>query len=78
MSQEKSSIPLHHHFQDGIFRGKGSAEPCARCILEQAAPEMYEALKAAMVVISQHYEGNCCTEKINQIQTAILKAEGRE
>lgn len=35
--------PLHHHHADGIFRGKGSAEPCARCILEHAAPDLAAA-----------------------------------
>lgn len=39
------ATPLHHHHADGVFRGKGSAQPCARCILEHAAPDLEAACR---------------------------------
>ena len=71
--------PLHHHFQDGIFRGKNSPEPCARCILEHAAPELLEALKK---IVAWHdcfppTSGEADLPIISQARAAIAQAEGR-
>ena len=40
--------PEHNHFADGIFRGVGSYDPCKRCIMEHAAPDMLEALRETL------------------------------
>jgi hypothetical protein len=40
---------LHNHPQDGIFRGIGSAEPCKRCIMAHAAPDLLEALETLTI-----------------------------
>ena len=42
-------------------------------------PDLLEACKVALVVISQHYDDNktCCNSRINKIKQAINKAEGK-
>ena len=51
----------------------------ADSFLIASAPELLEACKTALVVISQHYpeENMCCSNRINKINQAIEKAEGR-
>ena len=47
----------HNHPNDGIFRGRGTPNPCKRCILEHAAPDLLEACKYAegLVKIARQY-----------------------
>lgn len=74
---------LHHHFNDGIFRGVNSATPCARCIMEHAAPEMLEALKLLQSALTEYKLRDvkkryslCVADAA--ASKAIAKAEGRE
>ena len=79
------TAPEHNHFADGVFRGKGSDNPCARCILEHAAPRMYDALRLFVDWHDTLLKGN--TKKISVqrmhrfvsiAQDAINEIEGRE
>jgi hypothetical protein len=54
-----------------------SLEDVANCNLIAAAPDLLEACKTALVVLGQHYSGNCCNARIAQIQAAIAKAQGQ-
>lgn len=67
--------PEHNHFADGIFRGVGSYDPCKRCIMEHAAPDMYEALKDAVRTMKTYGTHNMGFA-IERCGAAIKKAEG--
>jgi hypothetical protein len=71
--------PLHHHFNDGIFRGIGSAEPCARCVLERAAPDLLDCLRLAVARIElANQEGDpIMSAWLIDARAAIAKAEGK-
>jgi hypothetical protein len=69
------NTPLHHHFNDGIFRGKNSSKPCARCILEQAAPELLEALKSIPMECNHTGKDHVESCWICKAYQAIQKAE---
>jgi hypothetical protein len=81
------NTPLHHHFNDGIFRGKNSFDPCARCILEQAAPELLEACQYALDNLAAASRDNLITapkwfhvqlsETRLMLDSAIQKAENK-
>lgn len=44
-----------------------------------AAPDLYEALRAARDAVEGHFDDSCdvCREAIDMIQAALAKAEGR-
>ena len=73
--------PEHNHFADGNFRGVGSDNPCARCILEHAAPDMYNCLEE-MVNLFEGFARACLREKYTQSEAekraraALLKQKG--
>ena len=69
-------MPEHNHKNDGIFRGRGSSEPCKRCILEQSAPRLLEACKLAedaICVVIRERPAFIRTRNI--IRSAISEAE---
>ena len=53
------------------------SENIANACLIAAAPDLLEACKEAIIVISQHYseENTCCDYRIDKIKQAIAKAE---
>ena len=67
----------HNHLQDSIYRGKGSGDPCQRCILEHAAPDLLEACKVArnMISVACGEESPFIKIGLTQIDAAISKAE---
>ncbi|MFA5321944.1 MAG: hypothetical protein WC373_04665 [Smithella sp.] len=75
--------------KEGVFEGANyivridgditkDAELSIKNELYAAAPELLEACKIAMAIISLHYPANtsCCNDRINQVRQAIAKAEG--
>ena len=70
----------HHHFSDGIFRGKGSADPCKRCIMKHAAPDLLEALQTleecVRLGISVESLNTSKNGVMDMARAAIKKAEG--
>ena len=70
--------PEHNHFADGIFRGVGSYDPCKRCIMEHAAPDMLEALKWADKFYQDNFEIMPVAWQgvADAISAAIKRAEG--
>ena len=74
------TAPEHNHFADGVFRGKGSDNPCARCILEHAAPRMYDALRAidGMKITEETDKGYVLAMCMTIARIELENIEGRE
>jgi len=74
------TAPEHNHFADGVFRGKGTDNPCARCILEHAAPRMYDALRAidGMKITEETDKGYVLAMCMTIARIELENIEGRE
>ncbi len=73
------STPEHNHPNMGIFRGIGSGEPCQRCILEHAAPDLLAACHQMWAALDERIynasHGESVNEALKKIKAAIAKAE---
>ena len=69
------SIPLHRHFNDGVYRGHGSPQPCKRCILEQAAPDLLTSLRFLVEAADTEPGMNIYRAHIEKAKEVIAKIE---
>jgi hypothetical protein len=69
-----ATIKVRYSKTDNLNEVKGNAHLIAK------SPDLLEALKSAMVIISQHLieSSHCCDDRLNHVKKAIAKAEGRE
>ena len=67
---------------DGTWHWPSDEEQAANAHAISAAPDMYEALKAAretlMQVCEGQHEDNVCCHHLHAVEAALAKAEGRQ
>ena len=64
-----TEIPLHHHFNDGVYR-----ENCKRCRIERAAPKLLNACIAALSQLTEDRE-EYLKQDIEQLREAIAEVK---